>query len=282
MVETVKATHFRVTNIQTHVAHVVINRPTKLNAFQPSMWQELRCIFDALSGDSQTRAVLFSGSGPAFTAGLDIATAAQQSFFKPPAKGATLDVARRSIELRRYIEDFQECVNSIERCEKPVICILHGICYGLAIDLACCADIRICSEDAQMAVKEVDIGLAADIGTLARLPRITSSSSWVKDICLTARTFTPAEALQYGFVSHVLSTKDRAIERALKLALEIAQKSDIAVTGTKAILNHARDHDVQESLRFTAVWNASMVQSRDVSLAMSGALRGGKSRDIKL
>lgn len=118
MAETARATQFRVTNIQTHVAHVQINRPSKLNAFEPSMWQELRCIFEALSRNPQTRVVLFSGSGSAFTAGLDIAAAARQSFFQSPAKGETIDVARRSIELRRYIEDFQECVNSIERCEK--------------------------------------------------------------------------------------------------------------------------------------------------------------------
>ena len=60
-----------------------------------------------------------------------------------------------------------------------VICVMHGISFGLAIDLSCCADIRVCSKDTTFAVKEVDIGLAADIGTLSRLPKIVSNFSWV-------------------------------------------------------------------------------------------------------
>ena len=71
---------------------------------------------------------------------------------------------------------------------------MHGISLGLAIDLSCCADIRVCSKDTQFAVKEVDIGLAADIGTLSRLPKIVSNFSWVKDVCLSARNFDADEA----------------------------------------------------------------------------------------
>ena len=128
-----------------------------------------------------------------------------------------------------------------------VICVLHGIALGLAIDLTSATDIRICSQDTRFAVKEVDIGMAADIGTLARLPKAVSNASWVKDVCLTARDFGAAEALAVGFVSQVHESKAAAVGAAFKMAEAIASKSPIAVQSTKELLNHARDHTVSES-----------------------------------
>lgn len=124
---------------------------------------------------------------------------------------------------------------------------MHGIALGLAIDIACCADVRLCAQDTRFAVKEVDIGLAADIGTLARLPKAVGSQSWVKDVCLTARDFGAAEALAVGFVSRVLESKAAALAAGLKMAASLATKSPVAVQGTKDILNHSRDHTVEDS-----------------------------------
>lgn len=163
-----------------------------------------------------------------------------------------------------------------------VICVMHGISIGLAIDLSCCADIRICSKDTKFAVKEVDIGMAADIGTLSRLPKIVSNASWVKEICLTARGFGADEALTVGFVSQVLETKAKAIETAVKLATLISSKSPIAVQGTKELLNHARDNTVADSLRYTGVWNGAMIQSNDFRAALLSGLKKTKPRFEKL
>ncbi len=113
--------------------------------------------------------------------------------------------------------------------------------------MSCCADIRICARDTRFAVKEVDIGLAADIGTLARLPKAVASLSWVKDVCLTARDFSAAEALAVGFVSQVHDNKAAAVAAAYKTAAFIATKSPVAVQGTKELLNHSRDHSVEDS-----------------------------------
>lgn len=128
--------------------------------------------------------------------------------------------------------------------------MIHGIALGLAIDIACCADVRICSRDTRFAVKEVDIGIAADIGTLSRLPKAVGNLSWVKEVCLSARDFRADEALRVGFVSQVEDTKAATLEAGLKLASLIAEKSPVAVQGTKEILNHARDHSVAESKSF--------------------------------
>lgn len=128
-----------------------------------------------------------------------------------------------------------------------MICILHGISIGLAIDLSSCCDVRICAADTKFAVKEVDIGIAADIGTLSRLPKCVGNFSWVKDVCLSARFFGAKEALTVGFVSQVHENKAKAVEAGFKAAELIATKSPVAVQGTKELLNHARDHSVEES-----------------------------------
>ncbi len=176
---------------------------------------------------------------------------------------------------------------------------MHGISIGLAIDIACSADIRICSKDAKFFVKEVDIGLAADIGTLSRLPKVVSSFSWVKDVCLSARGFEADEALAVGFVSRVLETKAKAVEAGIQLASLISSKSPVAVQGTKELLNHARDNSVADSkchpsliippgaltvigLKYTSIWNQAMLQTNDIKLALMSGIKKTNPRFAKL
>lgn len=154
-----------------------------------------------------------------------------------------------------------------------VICVLHGLSYGIAIDISTCADIRLCTPTTQFSIKEVDIGIAADLGTLSRLPKCVGNSSWVKEVCMSARAFFGPEALAQGFVSEMLDTKEMAMERALGLAGMLGGKSPVAVQGTKEILNKAREGSVGDSLRYTGVWNAASLQTRDVGEAV-GAWRG--------
>lgn len=163
-----------------------------------------------------------------------------------------------------------------------VICVLHGISLGLAIDISCCADIRIAASNARMAVKEVDIGLAADIGTLARLPKIVGSTSWVKDVCLTARDFSAHEALQAGFVSHVLQDKAGAVQKAVEIAVLLAEKSPVAVQGTKELLNYGRENSTAATLRYTSVWNSVALQTADVPAALQGTMAKKRPSFAKL
>jgi len=163
-----------------------------------------------------------------------------------------------------------------------VIVVLHGYSFGLAIDIATCADIRLCTSTVKLAVKEVDIGLAADIGTLTRLPKIVGNFSWVKDVALSARVFGAEEAYRVGFVSQVLENKGKAVEEALRMGALLAEKSPVAVQGTKELLNHARDHTTADSLRYTGVWNSAAIQTSDVERAMLSGLQKTKPRFEKL
>ena len=212
-----------------------------------SMWLELRQIFNHFSTCPDTRAIILSGAGPkAFTAGLDVQHASESGPLADSSGGLPLDGARAAIRYRRHILDFQDCISAVEQCEKPVICALHGFTMGLGIDLSTSADVRICSDDTKFAVKEVDIGLAADIGTLSRLPKVTGNFSWVKDICLSARIFLADEALQFGLVSGVYEGKEKTIEAALRWATLVAEKSPVAVQGTKELLNFSRNHSIED------------------------------------
>ena len=130
---------------------------------------------------------------------------------------------------------------------EAVICVMHGYSFGLAIDISTCADIRICASNTKFSIKEVDIGIAADVGTLSRLPKVVGNFSWVKDVALSARVFGAEEAYRVGFVSQVHDSKSQALEAGLKMAALLATKSPVAVQGTKELLNHARDHTIADS-----------------------------------
>ncbi|KAJ9491967.1 hypothetical protein VN97_g1295 [Penicillium thymicola] len=253
-----------------YVAHVEINRPERLNAFIEVMWENMAQIFNKLSSDPRVRAIVLSGAGErAFTTGLDV-KAASEGLLSSDAKA---DPARKAAVLRRHITAFQDCISAVERCEKPVIVALHGFSLGLGIDLSTATDVRLCSRDTRFGVKEVDIGLAADIGTLSRLPKVVGSYGWVKEVALTAREFGADEALRVGFVNAVYDNREATIAAAFKLASLIASKSPVAVQGTKEILNFSRDHSVQDGLRYTSVWNSAALQTQDVSAALLSGLQ---------
>lgn len=148
------------------------------------------------------------------------------------------------------------------------------------MSLAC--DIRLAAKDTQFSVKEVDIGIAADIGTLSRLPNAVGNMSWVKEVALSARIFGSEEALRVGLVSSVHADKKAAVARGFELAKLIASKSPVATMGTKEIINYSRDRTIADGLNYTAVWNAAMLQTQDVKDAMLSGLQKRKPTFSKL
>ncbi|XP_024300531.1 delta(3,5)-Delta(2,4)-dienoyl-CoA isomerase, mitochondrial-like isoform X1 [Oncorhynchus tshawytscha] len=120
---------------------------------------------------------------------------------KPEGDG----MARTSWNMRRIIAMYQETFTVIEKCLKPVVVAVQGACVG-GVDLITACDIRLCTQDAWFQVKEVDIGLAADVGTLQRLPKVIGSRSLVNELALTARKMYADEAKESGLVSRVFPT----------------------------------------------------------------------------
>lgn len=163
-----------------------------------------------------------------------------------------------------------------------VIAVLHGISYGLALDMTTACDIRLCAANTRFAIKEVDIGIAADVGTLSRIVHAGLSMSWLKEVALTARDFDAQEALSHGLVSNVYGSKAETLTKAVELASLIATKSPVAVQGTKEVMNYSRDHSVADGLNFVAVWNAGMFNTLDTKKAMMAGLQKRKPTFAKL
>ena len=181
-----------------HVLHVQLNRPEKMNALKNKSWYECRDAFNQITQDPKVRSVLLTGAGKHFCAGIDLMD------FMQLAGGIMQqeDVSRRCVALKKVIKEFQSAFTAVAECSKPVIVAVHGACIGGGIDLITACDIRLAARDSAMfSVKEVDIGIAADVGTLQRLGKVVGSDSWVRDVCLTARNFDAEEAFRVGLVS---------------------------------------------------------------------------------
>ncbi|KAM9325356.1 delta(3,5)-Delta(2,4)-dienoyl-CoA isomerase, mitochondrial [Gastrophryne carolinensis] len=265
----------KVTTPQDHVFHVELNRPEKRNALNRALWREMVLCFQALAEDSNCRVVVLSGAGKSFTSGIDLMDLSSEFL-----QNEQEDPARIAWNLRKKVLAYQESFSVIEKCSKPVIAAIHNACIGGGVDLICACDIRYCTQDAWFQVKEVDIGLAADVGTLQRLPNIIGSRSLVNELALSARKMMSDEALSSGLVSRVFPDKSSLLPAALELASEIASKSPVAVQGTKINLIYSRDHSVPESLNYMASWNMSMLQTEDIIKSAQAALQKKTPKDV--
>ena len=145
------------------------------------------------------------------------------------------------------------------------------------MDLACCADIRLASFECVLSVREVRLGLAADVGTLQRFPKLCSDGSRVRELCLTGEDFDAQEAWRIGFVSRL---SERVWEDAVEVACRVAALSPVAVVGTKASLNYSRDHSVLEGLQHVAMHNALALMTRDLGIGGGDTTRPDVFEDM--
>jgi enoyl-CoA hydratase len=252
--------------LDSGIARITLNRPDKANAMTLAMWHELRRAFAWVDRTPEARVAVLNGAGRHFTAGIDLAMLAGVG------EAIRSDCEGRSREkLRALILDLQDCLTAAERCRTPVIAAIHGSCIGGGVDLVCACDIRLASADARFAIKEIDMGMTADVGTLQRMPKLVAPGI-VAELALTGRTFDAEEARAIGFVNRVFETPEHLADEATEVAATIAAKSPLAVRGTKATLRYARDHTVADGLEHVAGWNAAMLLSSDLTEAMQAAM----------
>ena len=252
-------------SIANQVAHLQLNRPEKLNAMNQAFWTEIKQIFEWIDSEPAVRAVVISGAGEHFSAGIDL-----QMFAGFAAKFGK-DAGRNARLLRPTILQLQSALSAVENCVKPVLAAIHGYCIGGAVDLIAACDMRYCAENAVFSIKEVDIGMAADVGTLQRLPHIIGDGV-LRELAYTARNFDAQEALDIKLVNKVLDSYDALLAYVLEMAEQIAKKSPIAIEGTKEMIRYARDHSVAEGLNYIATWNAAMLQADDLKVAMAAQM----------
>lgn len=268
---------FRTLNVALagQVATIELNRPERANAMELAMWTELRDAMRWLDATAEARVGLISGAGKHFTAGIDL------DLLSGMQAQITDDCGGRSREkLRRVILDLQDTLSSIERCRKPVIAAIHGACVGGGIDLICACDLRYCSADAFFSVKEIDVGLTADVGTLQRLPHLIGEGP-ARELAYTGRKVSGAEAKELRLVNQCYADRDALTAAVRELAATLAAKPPLALRGCKEMITYARDHTVADGLNYVATWNAAMLLSTDLdeALAAGREKRAAKFRD---
>jgi enoyl-CoA hydratase len=244
-----------------HVAHVTLNRPDKANAMNAPMWQEIRDAMKWVDETPAIRVAIINGNGANFCAGIDLnMMMALGKQIEDPCDARTRE------NLRRVIVDLQDTLTAVERCRKPVIAAIHGACVGGAIDLVSCCDMRYASSDAVFSIKEIDIGMTADVGTLQRLPKIINPAI-VRELAYTGRNVNAAEAEKIGLINRAFDSRESLTAGVNDIAATIAAKSPLSIRGTKEMINYARDHSVADGLNYIATWNAAMLLSQDLQEA---------------
>ena len=255
--------------IEQQVATVTLNRPDKANCMNAAMWDELQECFEWLDAQSSVRAVILAGNGKHFCAGLDLAMFGS-------LHGASQEPARRAEHLRRTVLKLQDNLSAIEKCRKPVLAAIHRTCIGGGVDMVCCADMRYATADTEFSIREIDIGMTADVGTLQRLPKLIPDGV-ARELAYTGRSMSAQEAREVGFVNQVFDDRDSMLAEVTAIALDIAGKSPLAVRGSKEMLLYSRDHSVSEGLNYIATWNAGMLSQADLEAGMRAQFEKNKA-----
>ena len=248
--------------LKDHVGHVSMCRGDAFNTMTKAFWSELPELIDKISDEGKARVIVLSAQGKHFCAGMDLAN------FKSDGDFLSIDTkkitqGRKSEAQFRVTRDLQYSVSCLEKARIPVITAIQGACIGAGVDLITACDIRYASSDAFFCIQEINIGMAADVGTLQRLPYLIPEGI-LRELAFTGRKLSSDEGLKYGLVNAVFDTPDAVIEHALSVAREIADKAPLAISGIKEVLNYNRDHTVEESLNYNALWNAAMNFSDDM------------------
>ena len=266
-------------DVENHIANLVLSRPDELNAMSRDFWVELGDVLKEINRDSDVRVVVMSSTGKHFCAGMDLNAFSNGVDNIPDDKKP--DHARIGEAVYRVAKELQEYISTLEKIRAPVIAAIHGGCIGGAVDLVTACDIRLASEDAFFCIQEINIGMAADVGTLQRLPKIISDSK-MREMAYTGRRMYAEEAKDAGLVSDTFESQEKLLDAANKLANEIASKSPVAIYGLKAVMNYSRDHTVSESLEYNALWSGAMLSQKDMTEAMTANMEKREASFNKL
>ena len=253
-------------DVADHVASLVLSRPDELNTMSRDFWVELGEVLEEINKNSEVRVVVMSSTGKHFCAGMDLSAFSNGVDNIPDGKKP--DHARIGEAVYRVAKELQGYISSLEKIRVPVIAAIQGGCIGGAVDLVTACDIRLASKDAFFCIQEINIGMAADVGTLQRLPKIIPDSK-MREMAYTGRRMYADEAKETGLVSDTYESQEEMLAAANELARVIASKSPVAIYGLKAVMNYSRDHSVSEGLEYNALWSGAMLSQKDMTEAIT-------------
>lgn len=242
------------------VAHLRLSRPEASNALDLTFWRDFGPALRALDATGEVRALVISGEGRNFCAGMDI------SVF---SGGAILntDTAADRQAFHQAARELQDTLTAIERVRFPVIAAVQGACVGAGLDMVAACDLRLAAADAWFRIEEINIGMMADVGSLQRLPRLLPEGV-VRELAYLGTSLTAERAERLGFVNSIHAGADALLSAALEMARGIAAKAPLAISGSKAAVTYARDHSVAEGLEWAAVMQGSIWNTADILSAI--------------
>lgn len=246
---------------QDSIARVTLTRGDKMNALDKAMIEAIVSAGQEVAA-SDARAVVLSGEGKSFCAGLDMA-----SFGALAAGGDTNWIMERTHEDANL---FQEVALVWRRVKVPVIAAIHGAAYGGGLQLALGADIRIAAPDAKMSVMEMKWGLIPDMGGMVLLPHLMRSDA-LRQMTYTARPVDANQALAWGLVT---SISEDPLTQALALAEEIAGKSPSAIRAAKRLIDVAESHGRQDVLLAESAEQGKLIGGPEQMEVIAANLQG--------
>lgn len=227
------------------VLHIQLNRPDKRNALNDEMFHELAAAAEAARDDIELSAIVVSGSGRSFCAGLDFDV--HRTFAAEGAAGQRpyADPDDPNPTGRRVPGRGQRIVRALRDAPAIVIAAVHGHAIGAGLQIALGADMRIVTPDVQLGCAEIDFGMTVDMGASQLLPRLIGSGC-ATDLLVTGRRISGTEAVAWGLASRL---SDDPLAAALDLAHAITERSRHAVVQTKRLVRLAETATVQEGMR---------------------------------
>ncbi len=243
--------------IENRIAHLRLKRGDDLNTMVPEFWRELPQIVRDIDAEAKARVIVISSTGKHFSAGMDLSVFMEGQSVGTSAAASKEERGRLRANLRQAVLDIQESFNVLDRARMPVLATIQGGCVGGAVDMVSACDCRYATEDAFFVIQEINLGMTADVGTFPRLCHLLPQG-YLRELAYSGRRLPARRARDLGLVNEVFATQGAMLEHAMSVAREIAEKSPLAVHGSKVMVNYARDHSIADGLDYIATWQAGM------------------------
>ena len=243
--------------IADNIAHIQLKRGDELNTMVPEFWRELPEIVRDIDRNAKARVIVISSTGKHFSGGMDLSVFTSGNSAGTAAAASKDERGRTRANLRLSVLEIQETFNTLERARMPILMAIQGGCVGGAVDFASACDCRYATEDAFFVIQEINIGMTADVGTFPRLCHLMPEGM-VRELAYAGRRLPAKKALQLGLVNEIFPTQEAMLAHVMGVAKDIAEKSPLAVHGSKVMINYARDHTIADGLDYIATWQAGM------------------------
>lgn len=242
-----------ISNLGNGIVEVQLNRPKKHNAMSFLMIDELIATAKSIKKDKSIRAVLLSGAGQSFCAGIDL------NDLKIPKNRISAFFSLIS----PFENRFQKVSLIWSSLPIPVIAVIHGNCFGAGMQLVLGADIRIAEEKSKFSIMETRWGLIPDMGITVTLKGLVAIDK-AKELCMTARVLEATEAKEIGLITYSV---EKPREKALELAMELIERSPDALAGVKRILNAMISNSRRKSLALERILQLRLIIGENVKLS---------------